>query len=331
MKVDALVSNRSLRSSSHTTPIKRPFYKTSLYFIYHLPKNTENGKMVSQPCKVVGHRGHLYRSLENTRHSIRLAAEHCHEVEIDVFLLKCGTLIVFHGGGTDQNPGCLKDYCKKNASILDLTYVEVLQLEFNPNYNEFGCGPDVINKLSKEQECYIPTLHDVLSDAKETGVVIKIELKGPGTADPVLKLVEKLNMVDQVHYSSFEHSRIKRIRELRPDRKMDGSYRYKTGALFDEVPDNFVDMALDVGASEVHLKYSECTAEIVNSIHQAGMDSMIWMRGPIGMKDDVTHRFHDVGNEDEAMYLAILKTGVKAMCVNRPDVLLNLLKKIVWV
>jgi hypothetical protein len=61
------------------------------------------------------------------------------------------------------------------------------------------------------------------------------------------------------------------------------------------------------------------------------MDSMIWMRGPVGMKEDLTKNFHDVGNEDESMYLAIMETGVKAMCVNRPDVLSNLLVKMMSV
>lgn len=277
------------------------------------------------PPKVVGHRGHLYRSLENTRHSIKLAAEHCHEVEIDVFLLKCGTLVVFHGGGNDQNPGCLKDYCNMEGSILDLSYEEARSLKFNPHHLEFGCGPDVIEQLAHEY--YIPTLEEVLSDAKETGVIIKIELKGPGTPEPVLELVEQLDMVDQVHYSSFDHTRIKRIRELRPERNPDGSYRYKTGALFDEPPENFIQIALDAGASEVHLKYSTCTTERVKKIHDAGMDSMIWMRGPVGMLQDLANLFQDVGNEDERMYLAIMKTGVKAMCVNKPDVLAGLLTK----
>lgn len=297
-------------------------------FTAHLNIN-EDKMQINSPPKVVGHRGSLYRALENTRHSIRLASEHCHEVEIDVFLLKCGTLIVFHGGGTDQNPGCLKEYCNMDASILDLTYEEARKLKFNPNYLEFGCGPDIINEL--DHECYIPTLHEVLSDAKETGVVIKIELKNNGAAEPVLNLVEKMDMVDQIHYSSFDHARIKTIRKLRPGRNLDGSYRYKTGALFDELPDNYLDLALDAGASEVHLKYSTCTPEKIRNIHGAGMDSMIWMRGPIGMKDDVSNKFHGVGNEDESMYLAIMKTGVKAMCVNRPDVLSNLLMKLATV
>lgn len=275
--------------------------------------------------KVVGHRGSLYGSLENTRHSIRLAVEHgADQVEIDVFLLKCGELVVFHGGGTDENPGCLKDYCGVEGSILDLTYEEASRLKFNPHHYEFGCGPDIISQL--QHECYIPTLEQVLLDVRDTGVVIKVELKGPGTPDPVLQLVEKLDMVDQVHYSSFDHSRIQRIRELRPDRNQDGTHKYKTGALFDHVPHNFVDIALSVGASEVHLKYSECTKERVDMIHEAGMESMIWMRGPVGMKQDLSDLFHDVGNEDESMYRTIMATGVRAMCVNRPDVLFKMLQ-----
>ena len=42
---------------------------------------------------IVGHRGSLYRSLENTRHSFRVAAEHCSEIECDVFLLKVSLLL----------------------------------------------------------------------------------------------------------------------------------------------------------------------------------------------------------------------------------------------
>jgi glycerophosphoryl diester phosphodiesterase len=274
---------------------------------------------------VVGHRGALYKSLENTRHSVKLAVEHgAEQVEIDVFLLKCGELVVFHGTGSDAKPGGLLEYCGVEGSILDLTYEEARKLKFNPHFDEFGCGPKVIEEL--DTECYIPTLFEILSDAKELETIIKIELKGPNTAVPVLKLVESLDMVDNVHYSSFDHSQIKRIRELRPDRLPDGTHRYKTGALFNECPEDFIQKAKEVDASEVHLKYSTCTTERVKMIHDAGMDSMIWMRGPRGMLHDTKYLFDNVGNEDEEMYRAIMSTGVKGMIVNRPDILSRLLR-----
>ena len=55
---------------------------------------------------------------------------------------------------------------------------------------------------------------------------------------------------------------------------------------------------------------------------------MAWFRGPIGMANDCMERFLDVGNEDESMYDALLRTGVQQMCVNKPDVLLGLREKL---
>lgn len=279
---------------------------------------------------VCGHRGAIYQSLENTCHSIKTAHQlGCEEVEIDVFLLKCGTLCVFHGSGGDQDPGKFEHYCTNmQGSVLDYTYDEIKQsFKFNPHYEEFGCGSDIIHMLEQDNECFIPTLEEVLLEAKKLGLTVKIELKGPNTAEPTLELVEALDMVKSVHFSSFDLSRIHRIRELRPQRcEISGRHIYKTGALFDEVPDNFIQMALDVDATEVHLKYSTCTKSRVNQIHDAGMDSMCWMRGPIGMKNDVTQVFYDVGNEDEVLFRVVMATGVKKMCVNKPDVLSRMLK-----
>lgn len=277
--------------------------------------------------QVVGHRGAPYMELENTRKGFQVAAEiGCDAVELDVFLLKCGTLVVFHGGGTDDNPGCLQNYCCIEGNILDYTAEEAKRLKFNPWFEEFGCLP---HKIMDSHRSSIPTLEEVLLDAKKSGIIVKIELKGPGTVEPVLNLVERLDMVEQCHYSSFDHSKLARVRDLRPHRLPDGQHLYKTGALFGSyVPDDFISKAVSVGASEVHLKYDTCTKSRVSEIHAAGMRSMAWFRGPIGMKEDVTYKYHDVGNEDADMYLAVMKTGVWSMCVNRPNVILEVMRKL---
>jgi len=287
----------------------------------------DNTVQVQYVPQVVGHRGSLYMELENTRIGFQVSAEiGCDAVELDVFLLKCGTLVVFHGGGSDEYPGCLRDYCGIEGSILDYTAKEARQLKFNPWFEEFGCST---HKIADATRSYIPTLEEVLVDAKTTGIIVKIELKGPGTAEPVLELVERLDMVDQCHYSSFDHGQLARIRKLRPERNIDGTHRYKTGALFaSDLPDDFIEIARRVGASEVHLKYDTCTTHRIAKVHNAGLSSMAWFRGPIGMKEDVTYKYHDVGNEDEYMYHAVMTTGVRSMCVNRPDVLLGLLRKL---
>jgi hypothetical protein len=76
------------------------------------------------------------------------------------------------------------------------------------------------------------------------------------------------------------------------------------------------------------LKYDTCTTSRVSEIHASGMGSMAWFRGPMGMKEDVAEKYRDLGNEDEDMYLAVMKTGVGSLCVNRPNVLVNLIKKL---
>ena len=280
----------------------------------------------TQPPRVVGHRGALYEALENTRESFLKCAEwKCQAVELDVFCLPTSrtdpapVVIVFHGGGNDENPGDLTDYClnQDGVSILDLTYEECLHLDFNPDHAEFACPREKIQQAS------IPTLQQVLEDLKGAGLEVKIELKGPGTVGPVLEVVEKLHMTSQCSYSSFDHARLKELRHLRPDLQS-----YPTAALFGAtVPDNFVSRAVLCGATAVHLKYDTCTVERVDQVHAAGMQSMAWFRGPVGMKTDTAKKYWDVGNEDEACYQAVLDTGVDELCVNRPDVLLQLLQQ----
>jgi glycerophosphoryl diester phosphodiesterase len=241
-------------------------------------------------------------------------------VELDVFVLKCGTIVVFHGSGSDANPGLLEGYCiNLEGSILQYTNEEIQNnLVFNEHFEEFGCHP------SKIRSGKIPTLEEVLMDAKTSNIVVKIELKGDGTAKPVLELVEQLEMQHQCHFSSFNLAQIAVIRQLRPHLHEDGTHVYKTGALFKNVSHDFIELAKQVGASEVHLRYDECTKDRVGEIHAAGMDSMAWFRGPVGMRSDTLSRYLDVGNEDAEMYKVVMCTGVRQMCVNRPDVLVDM-------
>lgn len=221
---------------------------------------------------------------------------------------------------------------------MDYTAEEARQsLTFNKHFDEFGCGPqhithpdDLVTEVVGQEPiphyCYVHTLEEVLTTLRDHPGVsptlsIKIELKGEGTPAPVLKLVEKLNMMHRCHYSSFDHSKIAEVRVLSPNAK--------TGALFaDYVPDDFVQRAIAVGANEVHFKYDTCTYERVQAAHNAGLGTMAWFRGPIGMREDSTSKYHDVGNEDESMYEVVVRSGVRGMCVNRPDVMSKLADKL---
>mmetsp|Transcript_26001 Transcript_26001/g.72531 ORF Transcript_26001/g.72531 Transcript_26001/m.72531 type:complete len:389 (+) Transcript_26001:356-1522(+) len=278
---------------------------------------------VSRPW-VVGHRGALYDELENTREGFNHCANMgCDAVELDVFALEDGSVIVFHGAGNDRNPGLLQEYCNVPGSILDMkTFEETQRLTFNPNFAEFPCAPDKI--LSGK----IPKLDDVLLDAKKSGLHLKIELKGAGTVQPTLDLVDKYGMVDQCSFSSFDLPRLKELRDLRPQRdSMTGKHVYQTGALFDDTPFDFLKQAMDVGADEIHLRYDECTPERIACIHALGMGSMAWLCGPVTMTSYAESKYLDVGNEDEGCFEILLRTGVQQVCVNKPDVVIGMRRK----
>jgi glycerophosphoryl diester phosphodiesterase len=259
--------------------------------------------------------------------------------------------VVFHGGGTDENPGDLLDYCGIDGSILDYNYENQIRekLTFNPDYAEFPCP------IEKIRNGEIPTLEEVLADAKRKNndklkryrkMHIKIELKGPDVVEDVLALVDSLGVASMCSYSSFDLQKLMKVRELRPGRDpKTGEYMYKTGALFNNIDGNgkildddyspihsvsnwndcdIIDRALAVGASEIHLKYDPCKKPLIDRIHSSGLGSMAWFRGPIGMNEDCSIKYKDVGNEDFAMYEVMLQTGVQQLCVNKPDVLIAL-------
>ncbi|KAL7535156.1 hypothetical protein ACHAXR_006304 [Thalassiosira sp. AJA248-18] len=315
-----IFSNVTEEDPLYTEKTQNPYSLASKLNVAHVPLN-EHG--FQYPIEVIGHRGSPYKFLENTTPSFLHAAQvGADGIELDVFLLKCGSLVVFHGSGGDRQPGLLQSYCGVEGSILDYTAEDAKRLlTFNKNFEEFGCGPNAITHPDDgySHYCYVHTLQEVLENLRDHTDVsqnfkIKIELKGPGTALPSIELVRKLNMDKRCQYSSFDHSRIAEVRMLDADAI--------TGALFEnDVPDDFVQQCLAVGANEVHFKYDTCTYERVRAAHLAGLNTMAWFRGPAGMADDYLTKYFDVGNEDEAMYRTVLLSGVKSMCVNRPDVL----------
>ena len=133
---------------------------------------------------VVGHRGMLFEEMENTIPSFAYAADiGCDAVELDIFLLKCGTIAAFHGGGP-ENLGSLDEHCGFIGNIMDLTYEEARMLPMNEECDEFVCPKEKIGCA------VIPTLEEVLDFAKRRGVILSLELKGPGTPLPTLYLVE---------------------------------------------------------------------------------------------------------------------------------------------
>lgn len=115
----------TLVSIQHTPPFSFTTLGTNelTILLFHLEQQrrqnvTHDVQIEHMHIKNIGHRGSPYTALENTGRSFLHAAQAGADgVELDVFLLKCGTLVVFHGSGDDTNPGLLDSYCGVEGSM----------------------------------------------------------------------------------------------------------------------------------------------------------------------------------------------------------------------
>lgn len=271
---------------------------------------------------IIGHRGSIYDEPENTIPSFQRAIElGCDGIETDAFVVDCGTVIAFHA---DDAAGNIDEYCgEEGKNITEYTYEEVAE-DLNLN-----ADADVLFQCPKKklERAQIPDMKDCLKLFKKHNMAVYMELKGPDTEAPTLNLVDELDMVDQVVFVSFEEERLEKIHQLRPDRNEDGTYKFRVALLFLRCPADFIERALRVKATEVQLRYDECTADRINAIHDAGMRSLAWCGGPKAMRNDGTIKYLDVFNECEDMYQCVLNSGVMAMCVNRPGLLVKMVEK----
>jgi len=139
------------------------------------------------PFLVIGHRGCVDGAPENTLMSVRRALEFgCKMVEVDVYVVD-GILVVHHDETVDRTSngkGKLDGYTFESLRKLD-----------------FGEGE------------MIPTLEELL-DLCLGCAEVNIELKGPGTAAPVVSLLQRRELIDRVIISSFEWQQLREVREL---------------------------------------------------------------------------------------------------------------------
>eukprot|EP00520_Triparma_pacifica_P019004 CAMPEP_0118663336 /NCGR_PEP_ID=MMETSP0785-20121206/17361_1 /TAXON_ID=91992 /ORGANISM="Bolidomonas pacifica, Strain CCMP 1866" /LENGTH=314 /DNA_ID=CAMNT_0006557041 /DNA_START=276 /DNA_END=1217 /DNA_ORIENTATION=- len=272
------------------------------------PPTTPRPSSPSNPYSkilIYGHRGSLYDECENTLPSYLACSTHGSDgVELDVFRLKCGTLVCYHGTGTDEEPGRMGESHGVNGGISWYTWDEVDRMEVKESWDEGVCG------VGKLKGAKVPRLRDALELCKRVGMGVKVELKEDGIEEDVVEMIESLSMSSVCSISSFKHSRLLKCKSLSPS--------IKTGALFSSpLPPDFVSQAEKVKADEVHLRYDTCTTDKVREAKNAGFGVMAWFRGPLSMLCD-SEGWDDAGNEDEDMYRIVMGTGVDTVCVNRP-------------
>lgn len=231
------------------------------------------------------HRGASAYAPENTMHAFKLARDMGADgLEIDVHLTKDNHLVVCHDETVDR--------CSDGTGrIIDKTLEQLLKLNISKCFNKF-------------MPAKIPTLLQVLEFARDSKLTVNIELKTDkimyrNIESKVLDLVNRLNMNDQVIYSSFNHYSIKLIKQMEP--------RANIGILYTEAMIDPCLYACHLGAAAIHPYYlTLMVPETVEGCRKHGVKIHTWT----------------VNDKEHIAWM--LKEGVDAIITDRPDVAVRL-------
>jgi glycerophosphoryl diester phosphodiesterase len=196
---------------------------------------------------IIGHRGAMGYETENTIASLEKAmALGAPMVEIDVFIIASGELVVFHDDQLDR-------LTNASGPIVDYTWKDLQGV-----------------RLSTGQS--IPLLSEVI-DLLAGKVQLNIELKGPNTALPVSKMVNAAVasgawVLEDFVISSFDWPLLLQMR-------LENS-SIPLAVLTEEDPLEAIAMATAVNAIAVNPYFKNVDAAVVESIHQAGFKVFTW-------------------------------------------------------
>lgn len=196
---------------------------------------------------VIGHRGAMGHETENTLASIQKAMDlGVDMIEIDVFKIKSGEIVVFHDDTVDRltnGPGNIEDY-----NIINL------------------------KKLIVDGGHKIPMLQDVLK-LVDNKVALNIELKGAGTADKVNFImnyyIEKNNWSPaNFLISSFNWDELREMRKYNPN--------VAIAILTEDNPLDAIPVAKELNAVAINPYFKKLDIEVANEIRDAGFKIYTW-------------------------------------------------------
>lgn len=200
-----------------------------------------------QKFLIIGHRGAMGHETENTIASIKKAMElGVDMVEVDVFKIKSGEIIVFHDDIVDRltdGEGKLENY----------------------NWTD-------LQRLNLKGGHKIPLLTEIL-DVLDHKVPINIELKGAGTSwnvDAIIKnhIKKKGWKLDDFLISSFDWNELKIMHQLNPD--------IQIGILTEDDPLGTISLAKELKAVSINPDFRTLSHENVRILKASGFKVYPW-------------------------------------------------------
>ncbi len=200
--------------------------------------------------KVMGHRGAALLAPENTLSSIRAAAKAgATWVEIDVYLIAEGGLVIFHDDTLER--------CTDGAGETRLALpAEVAKLDAGGYFSAEFAGEKV------------PTLLEALECIQSLGLGLNLEIKHDGAdVENIVPAVmaalrEHWQDNDKLIISSFNHSALLLCYEIADGRHL--------AQLYEAIPENWQTELANISAYSLNCDYSLLTKEQAQAVKAAG-------------------------------------------------------------
>ena len=226
---------------------------------------------------VMGHRGAAGIEPENTMRSFQKAVDLGVDwLEMDVHLTRDGHLVVLHDDRVDRTTN-------GRGLVREMTLAEIKQLDA-------GKGER------------IPVLEEVLAAFRSAKPRMQVELKAEGTPGPIVRLLEKMGLAEQVRLTCGNLGRIREAKRLNP--------KVETGAIFGKPTPDCCEQTKAAGAVALGIEYHSMNAGWVAKAHALGLQVTPW-------------------NPDSPEDLkAMIALNPDRICTNRPDILLRLLGRL---
>ncbi len=230
--------------------------------------------------KVIAHRGASALAPENTWQSFDLAVKlGADAIETDIQATQDGELILFHDHTLDRTTN-------GQGKVSQSLYSQIEQLDA-------GSWFDVAYRGAK-----VPLLQDtLLGYAKKIHFILEIKLSGIELE--VLKMVQQLELIDAVTFTSFDIEVIKNMRNH--------SSQVNLEWLATKSEQLQINQACELGIKHISLPASIITSELVAHWNTLGVDVGVWQV------------------KDSQMMLQVINTGIVAMTIDFPHLLTNLL------
>lgn len=182
----------------------------------------------------IAHRGARSLAPENTIIAAKKAFEAGADMwELDTGILADGELIIMHDDTLERTTNVSKIFPEKTKALLhEFTLSEIQQLEAgshfvkNDPFGQIQAGVITQQELQDFEKEPIPTLEQALSFTKDYGWNVNVEIKSIRATskdmiivEKTVKMIQSMNMENNVLISSFNHDYLKKAKQLAPNIK----------------------------------------------------------------------------------------------------------------